>query len=262
MSLALRQEAFMAAILDEEAALPQQWTPRHAAGLDVYRNNYRSALVEAIAATFERTQRWVGEESFRRAAAHHLILNPPTSWTLDDAGEGFDATLAELFAGDPEVCELAALEWAMHRAFVAADRTSLTAADFAAQTADFGDNDWAALAFDFQPALRIIDVRHDVGALWNALALEDVSAPDIVLAAHHALLVWREQLRPTFRLADALDGEALALARSGETFGDICAMLAERLGPDEGVARAGFLLGQWLQDGLIVALTTQPSRSS
>ena len=254
MTLAARQQAFMAAILDENATLPQGWTPRHAAGLDIYRNNYRSALIEAIAATFERTLRWVGEDSFRRAAAHHLILNPPTGWTLDDAGEGFDATLAELFAGDPEVCELAALEWAMHRAFVAADCAGLTAADFAAQTAAFGENDWAALVFDFHPALRMIDVRHDVGTLWIVLGKEDVSAPNIALATPHSLLVWRESLRPTFRLVDALDGEVLALARAGETFGEICAILAERLGPQAGVARAGSLLGQWLQDGLIAAV--------
>lgn len=253
MTLAAQQKAFMAAIHDEEAALPHRWTARHAAGLDIYRNNYRSALVETIAATFERTQRWVGEESFRRAAAHHLILNPPTGWTLDDAGEGFDATLAELFAGDPEVCELAALEWAMHRAFVAADEASLTATEFAARTAAFAGDDWAALMFDFLPALRMVDVRHDVAALWNALGTEVVSAPDIALAAPHALLVWRESLRPTFRLVDAVDGEALALARAGESFGEICALLVERLGPDEGVARAGALLGQWLQDGLIAS---------
>lgn len=244
----------MAAIFDEETALPRQWTPLHAAGLDIYRNNYRSALVEAIAATFERTQRWVGEESFRRAAAHHLILNPPTSWTIDDAGEGFDTTLAELFAGDPEVAELAALEWAMHRAFVAADCACLTATDFSAQTADFGEDDWARLMFEFQPALGMIDVRQDVGTLWNALGADKASAPEIALAEAQTLLVWREDLRPAFRLVSALDGEALALALAGETFGDICSLLAERLGPDEGIARAGHLLGQWLQDRLITAL--------
>lgn len=254
MTLAARQQAFMASVLDEEAALPVGWTPRHRAGLEIYRNNYRSALVEAIAATFERTQRWVGEESFRRAAAHHLILNPPTSWTLDDAGEGFDATLAELFAGDPEVSELAALEWTMHRIFVDADSVNLTAADFAAQTAAFVEDDWAALVFDFLPALRMLEVRYDVGALWNALSTDDVSAPNIALAAPHSLLVWRDSLRPTFRLVCALDGEALALALGGKTFGDVCAALAERLGPDEGVARAGSLLGQWLHDGLIATL--------
>lgn len=244
----------MAAILDEEAALPADWTERHGAGLAIYRNNYRTSLVEALAATFERTHLWVGEDSFRRAAAHHLILNPPTSWTLDDAGDGFDQTLADLFAGDPEVPELGKLEWAMHRAFVAPDARSLSAADFAAETASFGDSDWAGLVFEISPALQMIEVRHDVGSLWNALGAEDFVEPDLSLPDPHAMLVWRENLRPMFRLVDAPDAEALALARAGKPFGDICALLAERFGPDEGVARAGNSLGQWLQDGLIVAL--------
>ena len=254
MSLAARQQAFMAAILDDEAALPDGWGARHAVALEVYRNNYRSALVEALAATFERTQRWVGEESFRRAAAHHLIAHPPGSWTIDDVGHGFDATLAELFANDPEVAELAALEWAMHRAFVAADAASLGMADFAEASAGFGEEEWGALAFDLVPGTCLLSVAHDIGALWTALKEDDFTAPDIALAAPHALLVWREGLRPVFRLMDEADGAALALALAGGNFGDICANLVERLGPEDGIARAGALLGQWLQDGLIAGL--------
>lgn len=254
MSLAARQKAFMAAILDDEASLPEGWGARHAAALEVYRNNYRSSLVEALAATFERTQRWVGEESFRRAAAHHVILHPPSSWTIDAVGEGFDATLSELFANDPEVAELAALEWAMHRAFVAGDAASLAMADFAERTAGFSEEDWAGLGFVFTPGAALLSVAHDVGALWNALKDEDFVAPELGLSALHALLVWREGLRPVFRLMDEADGAALAMGLGGSNFGDICAALVERLGPEEGVARAGALLGQWLQDGLIAGL--------
>lgn len=255
MSLAARQQAFMAAILDDDAALPEGWGARHAAALEVYRNNYRSSLVEALAATFERTQRWVGEESFRRAAAHHVILHPPGSWTIDDVGQGFDATLAELFANDPEVAELAALEWAMHQAFVAGDAASLAMADFVEATAGFSEEEWGGLGFAFTPGAALLTVAHDVGALWNALKDEEFTAPDIGLAAPHALLIWREGLRPAFRLMDEADGAALALALGEGNFGDICAALVERLGPDEGVGRAGALLGQWLQDGLIAGLS-------
>src|SRR3546814_3597676 len=89
--------------------------------MSVYRGNYRSALVEAMRSTYERTEKWVGEAAFRRAAAHHLIAHPPSSWTIDDAGAGFDRTCAELFANDPEVAELAWLEWTMLEAFTAPD---------------------------------------------------------------------------------------------------------------------------------------------
>ncbi|MFN3862728.1 MAG: putative DNA-binding domain-containing protein [Erythrobacter sp.] len=254
MSLAARQQAFMAAILDDQAALPAGWDERQAAGLEIYRNNYRAALVAALAATFERTRRWVGQESFRRAAAHHVILHPPFSWTIDAVGHGFDATLAELFAVDCEVAELAALEWAMHRAFVAEDAASLTMADFATQTSGFSEDDWGRLGFVFVPGTALLKVVHDVGALWRALAVDDFAAPEIGLAAPHAMLVWREGLRPAFRLMEEADGEAMAIAIGGGTLGETCAALVARFGPDEGTTRAGRLLGQWVQDGLLAGL--------
>ena len=111
MSLAASQAAFMAQVLDEEATLPPAWNATQSEGMAVYRNNYRSSVVEALRSTFERTARWVGEGAFRQAAAHHIIMHPPASWTLDEAGSGFDLTCAELFANDPEVTELAWLEW-------------------------------------------------------------------------------------------------------------------------------------------------------
>jgi hypothetical protein len=142
----------------------------------------------------------------------------------------------------------------MHRVFTAPDCASLTHVDLAAQSAAFGEDDWAGLGFNFLPGLALRQVAHDVGTLWKALGSDDFVAPEIALPQPHALIVWREALRPTFRLLDPLDGEVLAAALAGASFGDICAMLAERLGPEDGVARAGALLGQWLHDGLIAAL--------
>ena len=81
-TLAQMQEAMLSNILDEDLPLPGHWNKRHAAGLAIYRNNYRSALIDALRSTFERTERLVREESFARAAAHHLIAKPPSSWTL------------------------------------------------------------------------------------------------------------------------------------------------------------------------------------
>ncbi|WP_284126547.1 DNA-binding domain-containing protein [Parerythrobacter aestuarii] len=254
MSLAERQEAFMASVLDDGQTLLAGWTERHVAGLDIYRNNYRTALVEALASTFERTQRWVGAESFHRAAAHHLITHPPTSWTLDDAGKGFDETLVELFPEDPEVAELAWLEWAMHRAFVAADRESISAREFAAQTTGFTEEDWAELRLRFLPGLALRAVNHDVGVLWNSLADQPNGTADFMLAQPRMLLVWREQLRPTFALLDPLDGEALTFALGGACFGELCVLLVVRLGEEAGVARAGALLGHWLGEGLVACL--------
>ena len=131
------QQEFLAQLLDDARTLPRAWTARHAAGMDVYRNAYRARLVDALRDTYPCTARWVGEDAFQQAAAHHAITHPPKSWTLDDVGEAFPDTLRELFAGDPEVAELGWLEWAMHRCFVAADAAPIDAAGFSAATASF-----------------------------------------------------------------------------------------------------------------------------
>lgn len=253
--LASQQCAFMARVLDEDAQLPPGWSARHAAGLAVYRNNYRTALVEAMRATYERTARWVGEEAFARAAAHHLILHPPSGWTLDVIGDGFAATLADLFAHDPEVPELAALEWAMHRAFTAADVVPLDGAGFAAATAGFSDEHWQAMRIALVPGTALVPARHNLVALWQALASETFEAPDYALAEPTVLLVWREGLDPVFRPLDAADAIALAAVLRGASFGDLCAELVERFGEAAGIERAGALLGQWIGDGLVAGVS-------
>lgn len=252
--LGQRQEAFLGTLLDEDAPLPAGLDERHARGLAIYRNNYRSALVEALRSTFERTERLVGEEAFRRAAAHHCILHPPTSWTLDLAGAGFPETCTELFAHDPDVAELAALEWAMHEVFTARDTTPLTTAAFAGTCAGYAEADWTALRLAFVPALRITPAAFDLVRLWSSLASDDGEPELVRLESPHCALVWREGERPAFVLRPAWEGEALALFRSGATFGEVCSMLVDQLGEDAAIAEAGAMLARWVGEGLVERL--------
>lgn len=261
MTLAASQADFMAHVLDEDRALPDGWSERHAAGLAIYRNNYRSSLVEALRSTYERTAAYVGDDAFRQAAAHHLITHPPKSWTLDHAGDGFADTLRELFTSDPEVAELGWLEAAMQRAFVAADAASLNAAGFAEATALFGEEDWSGMQLAFLPGTALALVAHDIPALWRAIDPEgeSPSQADRLDAPMH-LLVWREGLKPVFRLIDRPEGEAMCALLSGASYGDACAMLVEQLGEEAAIVQAGAMLGRWLHDGLIESVSSPSAR--
>ncbi|WP_394729795.1 putative DNA-binding domain-containing protein [Altererythrobacter sp. GH1-8] len=258
MSLAASQAAFMAQVLDEDAALPPTWGAGQSSGIAVYRNNYRSSLVEALRSTFERSARWVGEDAFRRAAAHHVIMHPPSSWTLDEAGRGFETTCAELFTGDPEVAELAWLEWTMFDVFTSRDVIPLDAAGFARATEGFAEDDWGALQLDFQPGLAQAEVRHDMLALWNALGTDDFDRIDVKPETPRCCLVWREGERPVFQLVDLAEGSALGAMMAGASYEQACAILAQDAASDEDIERAamqaGAMLGRWLNDGLIVAV--------
>ena len=256
-TLAERQTAFMRAILDDSAPLPAGWSNAQAAGLAVYRGNYRGALMGALASTYERTARHVGEAAFRRAGAHHLIAHPPSGWTIDDAGAGFAETCAELFAANAEVAELAWLEWAMLTVATAPDEAPLDAAGFAAATQGFGDDDWLSLRLTVQPCSTAREVAHDLAALWNAL--EDGSdSPNIpaALPAPLGCIVWREGERPVFRMVAADTARAFAAMAGGASYGEVIALLAngDDTALEAAALRAGQMLGLWLAEGIVTGI--------
>ena len=257
-TIAELQQEFMDHVLDDARPLPAGWTGRHAQGLAIYRNAYRARLVDALRDTYERTAKWVGEDAFSRAAAHHLITRPPRSWTLDDAGNGFADTLEQLFTDDPEVAELAWLEWAMHRCFVAADAQPVDGPGFARATAGYGETQWAQLRFKFVPGTDVRRADHDIVTLWRSLGDSVGGAGNCARIAGQHCAVWRDGYKPVFMMTEAHEGEALRMMLGGQTYGEVCAHLIGLSGEDEGVAQAGAILANWLRNGLIAGLAQAP----
>lgn len=257
-SLAERQAAFMRAVLDDGAPLPEGWGNSQAAGMAVYRGNYRSALMGALESTFERTRRYVGEGAFAQAAIHHAIRNPPSGWTIDETGVGFDATCGELFGENPEVAELAWLEWAMLELATAPDGQALSPEEFAAASAEFGDEEWMALLLEFQPRAISRVVTSNLTGLWQALDADGLERPSPYLECPQGCLVWREGERPTFIVVEAENAEAFAAMQDGASYGELIGLLAgdEPSAEDvQGAAmRAGGYLGRWLQEGIVVRI--------
>lgn len=251
MNLAATQAAFMAHLTEEDLALPPEWQGRFAAGLEVYRNAYRTRLVDSLRETFARTAQWIGDDAFVAAAAHHFITNPPRGWTLDLAGEGFVEVLAELFANDPEVAELGWLEWTMHRLFVAEDALALDRAAFLKQVRQLDEDGWMDLRLRFVPALAVRPVTTQCAAIWRSLAEGKAPPQEFLLAERMHLLVWREGLSPVFRQVSAGECRALQLLRGGGSYGDACQLLVTMLGEAEAVATAGAMLARWVDDGMV-----------
>jgi len=250
-----RQTDFLRSILDENAPLPSGWGNSQAAGMSVYRGNYRSALIDAIGDTYERTRAYVGDGPFAQVATHHAIAHPPSSWTIDDVGRAFDQTCQELFVNNPEVSELAWLEWTMLRLATAPDIVPMDAVDFAHATVGFTDKDWSSLRLEFQPRAKSREVSANLTALWNAIADEASERPKPLLSQTKGCLVWREGERPTFMLTSADEACAFEIMQRGGAYSEMLAQLAVRQkGGDrlqKAVTRAGEMLGGWLNEGLI-----------
>jgi hypothetical protein len=260
MSLAETQAAFMGQVLDENAPLPEGWGNRHAAGMHIYRGNYRSAQIDALRDTYIKTQGWAGEDPFRTAAIHHVITHPSSSWTIDEAGAGFDSTCAELFQDAPEVAELAWLEWAMLEAFSAADVDPLTIDQFALQTSALDEEQLIGLQIGFVPALACRALAHDLQAMWQSLDTPDTPRSDPKLAHKAGVIVWREGERSTFKMVELAEVIVLDALQSGASYGEACLVLAGEDAAPEAVQEAamaiGAMLGRWASEGLIAALQT------
>ncbi|MCJ2185639.1 HvfC/BufC N-terminal domain-containing protein [Novosphingobium beihaiensis] len=260
MTLAQQQSRFIEGLMSNDASLPEGWQARERAGYEIYRNAYRARLIDALHETYPRTARLAGEEAFQAAAAHHLITHPPASWTLDDAGLGFAQTLETLFPADPDVAELAWIEWAMQDAFTARDTGPLDGAGLVTATASFGDRDWQDMRFAFVPGLAVRLVRHDCLTLWqwlgdSACGQEIAAARDLSpLPETEGCVVWREGLRSTFTMTSAAEAQALTAMADGAGYGAACDLLTSLLGEEQALQMAGEMLARWLANGWIERL--------
>jgi len=247
MSLLALQRDFSAWLCTGSDDAVRRLGAAHAPGLRVYQNNYRAQLVVCLETTFAHTRAWIGDDAFHDAMVTHIDRSPPRSWTLDAYGHDFPATLAALYPEDEEVAELARIEWALGEAFVGADHEVVTREAPA-------DIDWDRASFRFSPTLRLIDLHTNAPAIWSALAENIVPPAGERLTTSAAVLVWRSSQVSRFRIIDRQEREALQFANVDGGFSRLCHMLVEALGEDEGITRAGTLLGRWIVDGLIAEI--------
>ena len=251
MNLRALQQQFAAHLLqgtpDIAAAIPDDDLPR----LEVYHNAYRMQLLECLRDTFEKTWSWLGDEAFEVAGRAHIDGHPPCSWTLSDYGDGFDQTLRKLYPQDPEVAELAWLDWALRRAFDGHDAVSIAAAALA-------QVDWTRATFRLTPTLRMTSISTNCAALWTALAADETPPAAAALTTATALRVWRQELTPKFRSIGADEQRALRMILDGATFESVCAQLAVGRDDMSAAEAVAALLGSWVQDGLIVEVQSEP----
>ena len=239
MTLLDDQTRFLAEITADDDAPPSSL------GMEIYRNAYRARLIGALESGFERTKRWVGDEAFEAAAAHYILTQPPHSWTLDEFGAQFPALLAELFADDPEVAELAWLEWHMQQAFGALDLPELDAVQLGAAGLD--EDGWNNLHFTMAAGFAARAVQHELADLWHGLAPDGTARPANPLRAAQHLIVWRHAFRPHFSLLDPAEFAVLERLADGAPLGEAGQVLEAH---EDSAEQFGQWLATWLSEGL------------
>lgn len=233
--------------------------------LGIYHHAYRARLLETMRDTFAHTWRYLGDEWFDHLALAFIEQHPSTHANLRWYGQTWPAWLdgsrmAQMGAGlHPEVTELAQLDWALRRAFDAADAVTLTAADLAAMPVE----DWAVAPLHAHASVALVVLQCNALALWHALD-RDEAVPEVEsLLQPVTVLVWRHDERPHFRSVPEQEAQALTLLLLGRSFTDICALLQDQPGEQgDAAARAASLLRQWLNDGLLTQFASMRAGES
>jgi hypothetical protein len=220
------------------------------ARLAVYHRAYRARLRDALGTVFERTWMYLGDDEFGREAERYIEQTPSLSPNLRDYGHRFPDDLAGSMPADPEVSELARMDWLLHDAFDAPDRPRLQP-DALTQ---LSDTDWEHAKFIFTPGTALATFAWNTIEVWHAL--DQQRTPPPARALPHALpcLFWRNDKQSSFRSLSAAEHFMLDMLLAGNGYAMSCGILAERH-PDA----AGFIgpwLQRWLSEGLISAVAT------
>jgi Putative DNA-binding domain len=214
-------------------------------GLKIYHHAYRARIREALGETFEKTWSWLGDNAFDLVVADYLDLYPPEHSSLDRCGERFAAFLECRYPDDPEICEIALIEWALHICFSGPDEKPVN-------LAHLGELDWERAIFTLVPTYAEISLRTNAAAIWRAL--DENSEPPLAhrLTDPVRYRFWRKGFSPHFTAMDKMEHRALTLIQQGVAFSLICEALVTNVDCNDHVATkmAGYL-SQWSFDEII-----------
>ena len=188
---------------------------------EIYRNNTRASLVQALATTYPVIQRLVGEEFFRFAARQYIQIHPPMVPQLLAYGGEMSTFLAHFPPAQsvPYLPDMARLEWARTQSYFAPDAEPVAAGRLAAVPAQ----DLSAVQFGLGPSVRLVGSAHPVFRIWNAHqgseapSFKGLSGPDYTLIFRTGSHVRVEAIGlGLFAFLTALD-QGLTLAEAAQT---------------------------------------------
>jgi hypothetical protein len=113
----------MQALFSHALLAPDMTTTDNAGRFNIYRNNLRITLRNALRTTFPAIEKLVGEEYFSALALAFVELHPPRSAIMSDYGDCFPGFLAGLdpLRDYPYLPDVSRIEFARVQAYHAAD---------------------------------------------------------------------------------------------------------------------------------------------
>ena len=188
--------------------------------LQIYRNNLFESLIAALNAVYPVIARLVGEGFFRQAASAHIRAHPSRSGNLHDFGGEMPGVLRAYppAASLPYLPDVAALEWAYHRAY---HKVELPALDLD-RLAEVPIADQTELRFHLQPSARFIASRYPVLKIWQANQPQAQDSDSTISLDEGGvnLLVVQNDLEIEFRLLGSAESRWLCALADGASLAD------------------------------------------
>lgn len=188
---------------------------RVAAGIAVYRNNVRAALLRVLHDTFPVIHRLVGEEFFRYLAHEYFHAHPPSSPLVVRYGDSLPEFLCsfEPASGLPYLPDIARLELAWLGSYHAAEADCMEPERFFALLGEVPEAD----IFQLHPSVRLISSPFPIHTIW--LHNKSESAEKLHLPESGECVVIK---RPAHRVFTETTSEpvwaALRALQQGKTF--------------------------------------------
>ena len=217
--------------------------------LGIYHHAYRARLAEVLTDSFAKTAIYMGTDAFDEQAQAFAVQMPPRTRSLGRYGDAFPGYLAGCYPNNPELRELAQLDWDLRTRFDSADAPTLDAA--AVQAADPAQaTAWLTWSQPLHPSVLLSNVTSNVVQIWRAID-DDAEVPEVqLLDRPTTLAIWRKGQQPHFQTLDADEAAFVRHLQAGSSIEATADTLAgTALLPDPGKL-AGWLQA-WLRDGLL-----------
>ena len=203
----------------------------------VYADGYVARLVEALESDYAAVRRILGPEPFAALVERYVRAFPPGSYDLSRAGDLLPEHLSvdPIAVALPFLPDLAHLERAVAKAFVAPDAEPLTWGALLAETPE----NVAALPLVLAPGVALLPSRWPVVSLWHTRGqADDAVALDLEKNPETALV-----FRRGYAVACArLDAKETALVTALTDGAATLTMLEARLAFAGGAPEIAFLL--------------------
>jgi len=274
VKLAELQSLFQAAVLTgdaEDGALLDVIAPPREADrptmMGVYVNAYRLRLAEFLDEDFPALRVLLGDDEFEALVEAYIDENPSrlrnARWYTTRLPEFMQES--ENWSANALAIGLALFERALTDAYDAADAPALSIETLA----EFSPQDWPRLGFTFHPSLRLIEVAAGVLDAYAAATAdeqdEEAARADeddegaledrpLDASESETIAIWRADLDPAYRQLDPDEHLALFEAMAGQSFGDICQLVAFQNEGQSATERLAQFLVTWFSEGLVIGV--------